>query len=330
MKIYKLVKILSIICILLFVLVGCAPKYLVILENNKNISKERESTYIGGRKFEIHKDGGFDGEEIYVLKSESGLQNESIIIKTKSGEIIVFDGGRIEDAEFLLNTINELGSKVSAWFITHCHDDHIGAIIEILDKYKNEIFIENIYYQFPDVSWAYKYIDVNAGIITLFNMKLDEYKEYIDKENIEFDINIHDKLAAKDIYEIDGVSVTVMNDMYKIEEDPINNTSIVYNINIEDKNILLLGDLSYEGGMRLIEENDDLKSDFVVMSHHGQAGAGKELYEKIDPSYCIWCTTPIIFNNAENKYETDNTKDWMMSMNVKKHFILLKNSILIK
>ncbi len=43
------------------------------------------------------------------------------------GQLIVVDGGWTEDADFVRQTIKEMGGKVDAWILTHPHQDHIGA-----------------------------------------------------------------------------------------------------------------------------------------------------------------------------------------------------------
>lgn len=294
-------------------------------------AEKYERTFIGGGEFEIHNDGGWNGEEIYILSPRTEGQNLSIIVKTMSGELIIFDGGRKEDAEFLANVIMDMGSKVNSWFITHSHDDHVGAIYEILDKYKDDIFVENIYYKFPDFKWAYDLLGNDAGAIPLIEERFEKYKSYIEEKKIEFEVKIHDNIYMNDTYYIDGINVRVMNDMYQIDDDPINNSSVAYKVNIGDKALMILGDLSYEGGNRLLEDNpNNMKSNFVVMAHHGQGGVGKEVYDAINPEYCIWCTTHKIFNNLEDKYETDNTKTWMTTKNIKKHYITLYKSFIIR
>ena len=47
------------------------------------------------------------------------------------------------------------------------------------------------------------------------------------------------------------------------------------------------------------------------MSHHGQSGADKLLYEKINPTFALWPTTDKIYNNVNDKYKTNEVKKWM-------------------
>ena len=49
--------------------------------------------------------------------------------------LIVIDGGNTCDAEYLCTYIEKLGGKVDAWFLTHPHSDHIGALRSTLERF---------------------------------------------------------------------------------------------------------------------------------------------------------------------------------------------------
>ena len=113
-----------------------------------------------------------------------------------------------------------------------------------------------------------------------------------------------------------------MNDIYKLDDDSVNNSSVVYKVFLEnEKTMLVLGDLAYLGGEELLKDYkndmDKLKSDIVVMAHHGQGGVSEEVYKAIDPEVAIWPTTEKIYMNADKKYNTDDTKKWLSDINIK-------------
>ena len=62
--------------------------------------------------------------------------------------------------------------------------------------------------------------------------------------------------------------------------------------------LLILGDIGVNGSKKLLEnQRAKLDSDIVQMSHHGQAGATKELYEAISPKICLWPTPQWLWDN---------------------------------
>lgn len=65
--------------------------------------------------------GAFLGINCYIVQDE----------KTK--ETMVIDpGGSFEKIEEMLDTID---AKVKYILLTHCHGDHIGAVVKIKEKY---------------------------------------------------------------------------------------------------------------------------------------------------------------------------------------------------
>ena len=55
----------------------------------------------------------------------------------------MIDGGTKLDKQHVSQKIKENGEEVEYWFITHAHDDHYGALNEIL-KENDDIKINNI------------------------------------------------------------------------------------------------------------------------------------------------------------------------------------------
>ena len=73
-----------------------------------------------------------------MLAPQTDGQNMSFLLQTNQGEVIVIDGGLDQDADHLVETIQAMGGRVSAWLITHPHSDHVGALTNI-DVYKRQI-----------------------------------------------------------------------------------------------------------------------------------------------------------------------------------------------
>ncbi len=89
-------------------------------------------------------------------------QNQSYVIMTSGGKIIVIDGGyRISDPEYLLAYLKKISGSdkpnVDAWFITHAHADHVGAFRAIASKYSNQITVEAVYHRLPTATEIDKY-----------------------------------------------------------------------------------------------------------------------------------------------------------------------------
>jgi len=88
-----------------------------------------------------------------VHLNELHASGNSFVIQLKNGHFIIEDGGKKEDAIYLLEYLESLtpeGEKpvIEAWFITHPHDDHCGAMSKIATtpEYLNRIYVEGFYY----------------------------------------------------------------------------------------------------------------------------------------------------------------------------------------
>ena len=68
----------------------------------------------------------------------------SFVIITKENNVIVIDGGRPADMPLLKEYVGD--RHISAWILTHAHEDHISGFISEYNKNKLADFdIENVY-----------------------------------------------------------------------------------------------------------------------------------------------------------------------------------------
>lgn len=260
----------------------------------------------------------FDGEKIFFIKNQSPQQQIlSIALLTKNKKIIIFDGGTKADSNHLSSFINEHGGKVSAWFLTHLHDDHTGALSEIV--LDDNIIIDNIYYNFPPPEWVEEHEPMYSSHLTMIVEPLKK-RAYLNNQK---------KIQKGDTFSIDGVTVTVLNNFdLSITRNGVNNTSFVYDVMIAGKRMLVLGDLGEEGGERLLAEyGNSLKADIVQMSHHGQRGVKKEVYTAISPRICLWPTPLFLWENdcsygpSSGTWEINQVKTWMEDLGVRVHYV---------
>lgn len=258
---------------------------------------------------------------LYQLSNQSYSQMMAYVINCDN-KTIVIDGGTGEDKDNLVEQIKKVSHNdtVDAWFITHFHKDHTGALAAYLngDSY-GEIKIKDIYYNFPSEFW----------ISTYENSRLIDLKIINDSfEKVENKTIVHEG----DEFEFGKIELKVIRSFNdKITENAGNNSSTVYKVNVSNKNILFLGDLGLEGGNELLRNNryEIQNMDYVQMAHHGQAGVSEEVYKVINPKHCLWPTTDWLWENDNNVYKTNETKKWIEKLNVKKNYIANNGTISI-
>lgn len=258
--------------------------------------------------------------ELTQISARSDNSMMSYIIKTSNNKTIVIDGGLKIEAETLKQYIQKYGNKVDYWFITHPHKDHVGAFIDIVEN--SDIKIENIYYSINSQEW-YNENEPNRAY------EAEEFYRAIQNEKIKEKAKtpqIGDKIKiGKNIY------VEILQTANpEITYNAINNSSMVFKIHVNDKTILMLGDIGPEASEKLIKKyGKNLKSDIVQMSHHGQSGATEEFYKLVEPEICLWQSPQWLWDNVTGTFKTLETRKWMENIGVKTNYVAKDGDITI-
>lgn len=219
-----------------------------------------------------------DGREFYNF-----FNGMSYVIRLADGSFIVVDGGHNNptNEENLYNILKAQSPDpdkivIAAWFISHDHGDHTGVLNLFIGKHK-DVEIERFIYNFPGEELG------NSEAVTksLRSMIRGFYPDTpIVTAHPGQEFNIRNAkitmLYTMDVYFKDTLS------------DP-NNASIVWQMELNGKTFMCLGDYS-EGGDTLLNlySAETLKSDIVQVAHHGISGMSNTVYEKIAPEYAFW------------------------------------------
>lgn len=247
------------------------------------------------------------------------------VIKTKHDKLIVIDGGidghGLNAPAYLLEELQEISGQdhpvIDAWFITHAHYDHYYEFVKMVEQKKDQFTVNNVYFNFPSDDFIKKYepngepyMDrFRAAYNTLFGE--NAYQEY-------------EGVKVGDIIEVDNVKFEILQiPDEKITANAINNSSLIFRMEVEGQTVLFTGDAGVEAGNRLIKTyGDNIQSDFVQMSHHGQAGLNKSHYKKINAKVCLWPIPEWVWVNKDKLFSTDETKKWMFrDFGVEHHYI---------
>lgn len=271
---------------------------------------------------------GLDGGMICFLKNEvSESQQMGAVLRSSDGKVMVIDGGVEEDAAHLLRLILENGGVVDAWLITHAHSDHVGGLCAILKDHRNEVEIKKIYYCFPDYSW---YRQVEPGRIGTLDSLLVQLSSF-PQERLCKDLKRGDMIMVSD-----RLSARVLNEPRKSYDSfAVNSSSVMYDVTIDGKHLVILGDMGENVGRELMNEGilSGISCDYLQLAHHGQSGVGFGFYKACNPKNCIWCAPAWLYESAENNpygYKTWQTKEWVNQMNVQKSFVTGYGDVVIR
>ena len=254
---------------------------------------------------------------LWQFPNRQNPQMMCYVLRTSNGQTIVFDGGRKYDVPYLVDLLKkECDGKVDAWFLTHAHNDHCGALADILLNSPDAIEIKDLYYNFPEQEWLDTYEESDKAFTAVIFDGLAKFKGAKKPE-------------PGQTFEYGPLKMECLNDFdLSLHMNAINNSSICYRLDVAGKSILILGDLGYEGGDRVLEaQRDKLDCDFCQMAHHGQQGVRRSFYEAVKPRFTLWPTPDWLWRNDSGKgdgsgpFKTLDTRSWCAELGVEQYFV---------
>jgi L-ascorbate metabolism protein UlaG (beta-lactamase superfamily) len=244
------------------------------------------------------------------------LQMMSYVLQTPHGRLVVIDGGYVGDAPYLRKFLRDRGGRVDAWFITHQHDDHFGALTAILPHLEG-IAIDHIYASLLSEEWIRRYAPQD---------ELEPAKDFNAALVASGRSVIAPKLGER--IAIDGLTIEVLSVADENGPKQINNESMVLRVSTPGASILFLADLGPEGGKLLLAGAmaGRLPSEYVQMAHHGQNGVGREVYEAVKAKYALWPTPHFLYDMPEpwmkTQFRTAEVRQWMKELGIQKDYIM--------
>lgn len=262
---------------------------------------------------------------IHMLQSPKSRQMQSFVITTESGRVIAVDGGWEYDAPYFISYLRELTGEavphIDAWFLTHSHQDHINAFLEIMQNRRDELTVDKIYYNFPSVQYFSRVEEPDLSAAKTATEFYDALPLFADKTCI---------ITGGDVIEIGEARIEVLySPEWDIQKNICNNSSTVFKMTLGGRTTLFLGDCGVEAGDRILAHYgaDFLHCDICQMAHHGQRGVNRAFYEAVRPEICLWCTPDWLWDNDRGKgfnthiYETVTVRGWMEALGVKTNYI---------
>lgn len=255
---------------------------------------------------------------VWQLPAQNNYVGNSYVFLMNDGKVVVMDGGMPEETMYLRGFLAALGNEVEAWFLSHPHRDHFGALNEIV-KNPGDISIKKIYHsEFPQA--YYEKYDTN------YTPHIAEIYANLKESGIDL-INI---TKPGKIIQIDKTKFKILSVTNEdITINIVNNNSMVIKVWDQKKSIVFLGDLAKEGGDILLNGpyREDLNCDYLQLAHHGQRGVSMDFYRSIEFKACLWATPLWLWNNDQGEgfntahFETVETRNLMSELGIKEHYV---------
>ncbi|MBR4014406.1 MAG: MBL fold metallo-hydrolase, partial [Clostridia bacterium] len=227
----------------------------------------------------------------YITSYTSGM---GYVIRLEDGSFIIVDGGyntKTHAANIYNTLVKQNGSEdnivIAAWIFTHAHDDHVGAFKAFTEDYANKVMVERFIYNFP-AEEATTFADTTG------HPNYTAIKNAINK----YDGAVVTIAHAGQVFDIANAEVNILYTYEMMqpnkELDYYNGCSVVFNVVVEGKTVLFLGDAGGDSltkdreltHIKKIYTSETLKADIVQAGHHGIDDLGGilavEFYNLVD------------------------------------------------
>ncbi|QAT41145.1 ComEC/Rec2 family competence protein [Clostridium sp. JN-9] len=203
-----------------------------------------------------------DNNKIKIHYIDVG-QGDSILVQVNNINLLI-DAGPYENTSKLISYLNKQHIKKLHYIIaTHPHDDHIGAMSEVIKKFNIGEF----------------YAPKKAESTTAFQNMVLELKNKNKKINIA-KAGVSIDLGNKANCEI----LAPNNSEYK----ETNNYSAVIKITYGNSKFIFTGDAEKLSEKEMLEKNYDLSSEVLKVGHHGSTtSSSTEFLDKVNPEIAI-------------------------------------------
>ena len=237
----------------------------------------------------------------------------SFIYKLSDGTFFIIDGGICANrtgssqcsgdpsVNRLFKTLQDLADDknnivISGWLITHIHNDHAGAFIDLAEKpeYLNKITIKQVIYSQPADS------DMTDGNQPY---RLTWMSDALKKMGIEKTVKAH----PGQVFYFADLKITILGTHDLVKPDKItshNNASIVSMVEFGGKKMLFLADAEGAANTQLkTHYASALDADILQVAHHGYNNTNADLvYPYIDPSIVLWPIRTSDWKTGDNVY----------------------------
>ena len=239
----------------------------------------------------------------------------SYLFRTSGGKVIMVDGGFAHEHENLRQKIVEAGGTVDIWFITHPHDDHMGAFAEIMSDLRGIKIKKVVYSRCTDEvlraeTWAPQNFDLAKGYYKVL-------------ESITEGTDIIDLHTTGGRFDIDGIGIKVLGvSNPEFLNNSYNNNSMILRFWDRKKSVIILGDAGEECGDKAMAAYPEwFVCDYLQMAHHGQNGCTRAFYDKTGFRACLWPTPSWVWEPTINWINTRDVRRWVEEKGVTENHV---------
>lgn len=212
----------------------------------------------------------FFAEDTPVQKAEGILsvhiidvgQADSILLQC-NGENLLIDAGNNDDNILVYDYLQKQGVKTLQYAVgTHAHEDHIGGLDYIIEKFT-----------------------VETLLLPMQEQQTKTYQDVLDAADKK-QLSVT-RAKSGDSFSLGNCKVEVFGPVREDYKD-LNDSSIVLKVTNGENAFLFTGDLSRDGEADIIEQAYDLRADVLKVGHHGSESSSSYVFlREIMPKYAV-------------------------------------------
>ncbi len=200
-------------------------------------------------------------------------QGDAAYIRVNDFDILI-DAGPRSDADKLMKQLEEKNiDDFEIVIATHPHEDHIGGMVKVFEKYDVESFY------MPKVTHTTKTFENMINVVSKEGLKVK-----VIKEGTSFDLG-------------DGAKIDVYSPIYESYEE-FNDYSPIMKLTFGNTSYMFTGDAEAHAEQEVVAKYPkNLDADVLKFGHHGSSTSStKEFVEAVSPEYGV------ISCGVDNKY----------------------------
>ena len=257
----------------------------IIVDNHKDTINRYQYSGTGSARTELylyslsqpHDGWGTGSDEAMITQYRSGA-GSMLFMRMSDNSLYVIDGGSgnqmgdraCNELYTFLRSITGIpeGERmtINTWHISHPHSDHVTGFTRFIKKYHKEFDLLNVLYNFDIESTSRSYLQAVAGLYPDVKYYKPHTGDQYSVSGITFDV----LYTTEDRYQPNSSNKLILNDASCIAYTHENNTSMVVQVNMDGKKILLTGDLQKaDATLMAMYPASVLQSDVMQIPHHG-------------------------------------------------------------
>ncbi len=219
-------------------------------------------------------------------------QGDAILIADNNFQILVDGGPDQRVLNCMQEELEDDDLTIEVVFLTHADSDHLVGLTEVMKKYKIEkIVLNNLPKDSKDYEKFYQQVWEKIEKNDLKVMLPSFAQKWCETDNLCIEIWSKDEeFLPEDIfdkkYEFGELSALLKKSLPNSLS--YNNSSIVVNLKVVDKNLTLTGDIEAKGELAMVESGLLTKVDVLKIAHHGSKSSSElKILELLRPEISV-------------------------------------------